>query len=70
MAADPTPKTTERKTLATSDDMVVTLRASKDGKVRLSCASWEDARVMLPGDTLELKRRKTDYLLVHKAAPK
>lgn len=57
-------KKAEPKTLVTADDMVVTLQADKTGKVRLGCKSWEDVRVLMPGDVLELRRHRTNYTLV------
>ena len=31
----------------------------KDGKVRMTCSTWEDARVLAPGETLGLRREGT-----------
>jgi hypothetical protein len=35
------------------------LEALKDGKVRMTCSTWEDARMLAPGEMLGLRREGT-----------
>lgn len=45
----------ETKTLLVADKATVVMEATKDGKIRLTGATWEDARVVLPGQVLEAR---------------
>lgn len=42
-------------TLLKSDAVTLAARAEKSGHIRLTCAAWEDARVLLPGQVLEVR---------------
>lgn len=46
---------TEPQTLLKADDITLVARAERDGHLRLTCKAWEDARVILPGQVLELR---------------
>jgi hypothetical protein len=42
-----------------SDNPKRVLEALKDGKVRMTCSTWEDANVLAPGEMLGLRREGT-----------
>jgi hypothetical protein len=39
------------------------LDAQKDGKVRMTCGSWEDAKVLQTGEMLGLRRDGTFWVV-------
>lgn len=41
--------------LLKADTVTLVARAEVGGMLRLTCAAWEDARVILPGQVLELR---------------
>jgi hypothetical protein len=49
--------------LIKADHTKIVLEALKDGKVRLTCASWEDAKVLATGEMLGLRREGTFWVL-------
>ena len=49
--------------LLKADDLKLILSADKEGRVRMTCASWEDARVLMPGQMLGLRREGTFWVL-------
>lgn len=49
--------------LLKADNVKLTVEALKDGKLRLNCGSWEDARVVLPGEMLALRREGTFWVI-------
>jgi hypothetical protein len=42
--------------LIKADNPKLVLEALKDGKARMTCSTWEDARVHAPGEMLGLRR--------------
>lgn len=50
-----TPPLTAADTLALGDKLTLVIEALPDGKMRVTSASWEDARVLLPNQVLELR---------------
>lgn len=49
--------------LVKADNVKLGLDAQRDGKVRLTCGSWEDARVLAPGEMLGLRREGTFWVV-------
>jgi len=42
-------------TLLRTDRVTLVATAIGEGKIRLTCAAWEEARVILPGEWAELR---------------
>lgn len=55
MQLDAPPKATESPALFRADRQSVTFAAQKDGKVRVTCASWDDHKVVLEGEAFEVR---------------
>jgi len=41
--------------LLKADSVTLVVKAEAGGKIRLTCSAWEDARIVLPDQTLELR---------------
>ena len=44
---------TPLQTLAKADKLVITAERAEDGKLRCTCATWDDAVVVLKGEALD-----------------
>ena len=51
--------------LIKADNPKIVLEALKDGKVRMTCSTWEDAKVLAPGEMLGLRREGTLRVVTH-----
>lgn len=54
MAAKRTAKRTKQSPILRGDSVTLVIKGEKDGKLRLTCLGWEDARVVLPGNSLDI----------------
>jgi hypothetical protein len=43
------------RTLLKADAVTLVIKAERDGHLRLTASAWEDARVILPGQSVELR---------------
>lgn len=59
---------TPPQTLLKADKLSIVLAADKDGKIRLNCASWEDAKVLLPDQVLEVRWQAGQVALIRRDA--
>ena len=57
------PETPPVGALVKADNPKLVLEALKDGKIRLTCSTWEDARVLLPGQMLGIRREGTFWVM-------
>jgi hypothetical protein len=58
------PKPPTAEILGKADGVTLVAKADKDGRIRLNCSSWEDYRVVLPGQVLELRWQAGQVVLV------
>ena len=70
MKPDRTAKAASSKPVAEillkADSISLALSADKEGKIRVNCASWEDAKVMQAGQVLEARNQGGQVVLVRR----
>lgn len=56
--------------LLTADGVTLAVSAEKDGKLRVVYGGWEDAKVLLPGEHVELWNVRGQVQAFRKGKPK
>lgn len=54
------------QTLLKADTVTLAAAATKDGKLRLTCNAWEDARVILVDQVVELRCERGQIVITRK----
>lgn len=66
----PAPSHVATENLAKVDDFKLLLIADKEGVVRMSRQGWDETKHLLPGETLEVTRLATSWMIGKRAASK